>query len=248
MNRIIIILLVLCFSCRLTAQELKLGGTEWPPYVGKDIEQNGIAAQIVTRIFARAGHDARFLFYPWSRTQEFVKRGELDGLGIAWFTEERAKTMVYSRPYINTAIVLVKRETDPFIYTDIQDLHGKIMGVILGYGYLKKIESAKIEKRFVKSLRQNLMKLANHRIDLTMEEKLNAQIILSGMPEEIQNKLTIVETPFEVKPLHITLSKSIPNHKELINDFDRALSSMIEDGTYQDMLDGFRFSPLHCCK
>ncbi len=230
-----------------TAQELKLGGTEWPPYMGSQIEKNGIAAQIVTHILSKAGYQAKFLFYPWSRTQLYVKTKALDGLGIAWFTKERARTMVYSKPYINTAIVLVKRKADPFVYRNIQDLEGKTMGVILGYGYLKKIESDKIIKEFVASFRQNLMKLVNNRIDLTIEEKLNAQTIMATMPPEIQAQLTIIEKPFEVKPLHITLSKSMSNHTDIIASFNRELANMLEDGSYETLLNSFIFPPLHCC-
>ncbi len=76
-----------------SADNLKLGGTEWPPYIGSNLKKQGIAAEIVTRIFKRAGHEVEFLFYPWKRTQVFVKTGKLDGLAIAWYTEKRTETM-----------------------------------------------------------------------------------------------------------------------------------------------------------
>ncbi|MCP3940023.1 MAG: amino acid ABC transporter substrate-binding protein [Desulfobacteraceae bacterium] len=232
----LIVIIFLFLNSTLGAAELKMGGTEWSPYMGKELKNYGIASEIVTRIFNRAGHKVQFMFFPWKRTQILVKTGELDGLAIAWFTKERAKTMVYSIPYINTAIVLIKRKNDPFVYNNIKDLYGKNIGVIIGYGYLKKIESDKIQKTFVKSLKQNLQKLANGRIDLTMEEKLNAQKTIAVMPKEVQDSLTIVENPFEIKELHITLSKKLPNHKKLIDDFNTALTSMIKDGSYQQMI------------
>ncbi|MBU1345079.1 MAG: transporter substrate-binding domain-containing protein [Proteobacteria bacterium] len=242
--RILIVIAFLFSSSTLGAVELKLGGTEWSPYIGFELKNHGIAAEIVTKIFQRAGHKVEFKFYPWARTQHLVKTGELDGLAIAWYTEERAKTMVYSIPYVNTAIVLIKQKDDPFVYNKIEDLEGKNIGVILGYGYLKKIESDKIQKTFVKSLEQNLLKLANKRIDLTMEEKLNAQRIIASLPEKTQNSLIIIENPFEEKELHITLSKSIQNHKELLNDFNAALASMIKDGSYQHMINSMTYKPL----
>lgn len=238
------LVVLLFYTSMAGAVEIKLGGTEWAPYMGKNIKNHGIAAQIVTQIFARAGHGVKFSFYPWKRTQHLVKTGKLDGLAIAWFTRERAKTMGYSRPYVNTAIVLIKRKSDPFVYNQIEDLHGKLMGVILGYGYLKKIESEKIGKEFVKTLYSNLTKLERKRIDLTMEEKLNAEKIMATLPEEIQNKLVIMDTPFEVKALHMTLSRKLPNHGALLKDFDEALADMLKDGTYQLMLDNLSQKPL----
>lgn len=244
LNHTLIVIAIVFSTSLLGAVELKLGGTEWSPYMGKGIKNHGIAAEIVNQIFARAGHTIEFKFFPWKRTQHLVKNGDLDGLAIAWLTEERAKTMGYSLPYVNTAIVLIKRKDNPFVYHKIEDLEGKHIGVIMGYGYLKKIESDKIQKSFVKSLKNNLLKLVNNRIDLTMEEELNAKKTIAIMPEDVQKTVTIMKNPFEIKGLHITLSKSIPHYKKLIKDFNAALISMLEDGSYHDMINNLQHKPL----
>ncbi len=243
-HTLIFFTIFLDFNNPVEGAELKMGGTEWSPYMGSELQHHGIAAQIVTQIFSQTGHQVEFKFFPWKRTQVLVKTGQLDGLAIAWFTKERAETMVYSKPYIRTAIVLIKRKDDPFAYNGIQDLDGKNIGVIMGYGYLKKIQSSKIQKSFVKTLEQNLRKLAGGRIDLTMEEKINAQITIASMPREIQAALTIIENPFETKELHITLSKNIPQHQALLDNFNRVLAAMIKDGRYQRMLDHLDPTPL----
>lgn len=59
---------------------------------------------------------------------------------------------------MNTAIVLIKRKNDSFVYNNINDLEGKNIGVIRGSGYLEKIQSGKIQKSVVSSLEQNLRK------------------------------------------------------------------------------------------
>lgn len=239
------IIIAFMFSCNaLSATELKMGGTEWPPYIGSKLPNHGIAAEIVSQIFERAGHSVEFFFFPWKRTQHLVTTGELDGLAVAWYTEERSKTMGYSIPYVNTAIVLIKRKSDPFIFNRLEDLEGKKIGVLGGYGYLKKIESEKIQKSFVNSFKQNLHKLVNQRIDLTLEENLNARKIISLMPKKIQDSVTIIENPFEVKELHITLSKNVPNYERILEDFNIALRAMIQDGSYQRMLNRFTYKPL----
>ncbi len=237
LKHILIVVISLFLSRPLGAAQLKMGGTEWPPYIGRKLKNHGIAAEIVTRIFHNAGHRVEFVFFPWKRTQFLVKAGKLDGLAIAWYTKERAETMVYSIPYINTAIVLIKHKNDPFVYNNINDLEGKNIGVIRGYGYLEKIKSSKIQKSVVSSLEQNLRKLVKGRIDLTIEEKLNAENAIASLPQEIQKALTIIENPFEVKKLHLTLSKQILNHQQLIDDFNTALTAMVKDGSYQQMLD-----------
>ncbi len=156
--------------------------------------------------------------------------------------------MAYSTPYLNTAVVLIKRRDDPFVFNNIQDLEGKNMGVILGYGYLKKIESANIRKSFVKSLEQNLLKLVIGRIDLTMEEKLNAESVISLMPETVRDSVTIIDKPLEVKELHITLSRKTPNYQKLLDDFNNALKTMVDDGSYHRTLHSFQFPPLPVTK
>lgn len=243
-NHTLIVIIFLFFSSTLGAAELRMGGTEWSPYIGRELKNHGIAAEIVTQIFRSAGHGVQFVFFPWKRTQFLVKSGKLDGLAIAWYTKERAETMVYSIPYINTAIVLIKHKNDPFVYNKINDLEGKNIGVLRGYGYLEKIQSDKIQKSVVNSLEQNLRMIVNGRIDLTLEEKLNVENTIASLPQEIQTALTIIENPLEVKKLHITLSKQIPNHQQLIDDFNTALTAMIKDGSYRQMIDNLAQKPL----
>ena len=238
------ILLLLSLSSTIVAAELRLGGTEWPPYMGSELKGHGIAAIMVTEIFKRAGHKVRFVFFPWQRTQLYVRDGKLAGLAIAWYTQERTRAMTYSHPYLQTAIVLIKRREDPFVYRRLEDLYGKNIGVIIGYGYLKKIESEKIRKSFVSSLQQNLLKLIRKRIDLTIEEKLNALNVMSQMPDETRRSLAILERPLEVKRLHITISKNIPNADQLLQDFNDALVAMLEDGSYHRLIGNFRHRPL----
>jgi len=169
-------------------------------------------------------------------------------MGIAWYTDERAKSMTYSRPYLQTQIVLIKHRDDSSDYQQTSDLDNKHFGVLRGYGYLNLVQSDSIQKTVLNSLEQSFRMLSNKRIDLTLEEKLNAHHRLSFLPDPIKEQVVIGNHPLQVKDLHITISKNIKEHERIIADFNQGLDLIIKDGTYVKIIKSHQPQPLGIVK
>lgn len=223
---------------------IRLAATDWPPYTGNNLLHGGVAAEIVNAAFARVGYHSKFMVYPWARAQQMVKEGFLDGMGIAWYTEERAINMAYSQPYLKTQIVLIKHRDDQHQYLKLSDLNNKHFGVLRGYGYLNLVQSETIRKTLLGTLAQSFQMLSTKRIDLTLEEKLNAHHHLAQLPIAVQQNIIIGDRPLQVKDLHMTISRSVENYQQIINDFNRGLSQILEDGTYAKILGAYQPLPL----
>lgn len=46
------------------SESLSIAATEWPPFYGADLEDDGFMTEIVTQSFSRAGHDSNVDFLP----------------------------------------------------------------------------------------------------------------------------------------------------------------------------------------
>lgn len=240
-------LLWLSLACHAAADNyLRLAATEWPPYTSSNLPGSGLAAEIVAAAFRQVGYRVEYVVRPWLRAQRMVQNGELDGMGIAWYTDERAATMAYSRPFLRTEIVLIKHRDDDTVYDHPDHLNNKHFSVLRGYGYLNLVQSESIRTTVLDNLEQSFEMLASKRIDLTLEEKLNAQYRLSFLAPSIRRLIAFAPRPLEVKDLHITISRKHPHYEQIIADFNRGLGQIIADGSYQALLQSYqpRLTPL----
>ena len=66
---------------------------DWPPFLSEDLAHQGIAARIIRDVFAEAGYETQFAFYPWARALENARSGSLDGTAVWLKTAEREHTL-----------------------------------------------------------------------------------------------------------------------------------------------------------
>lgn len=234
---IFIICIFLVFSSvNSFADKIHLAGDPWPPYHSIDPSKKQIASNILLAVYKKAGIDAVVDFYPWARSQSKVKKGDLDGLALVWYTKERDKYVLYTKPFLITEIVIVKRKQDPVKYEDKKDLYGRRIGTLTGYGYYDLIDATKSRISKVRTLKQNLLKLYYKRIDLTIGGRLELEHVLSQLPKEVSLKLKIVKKPIGLKPLHTAISRRHPKAHEMVKRFNKALLDMIKSGEYQKLI------------
>ena len=239
-------LFVLCLaSLSLSAQAqnlsqkqetVLLAATEWPPYTSKHLPDQGVAAEVVIAAFKQSGLEVELQIYPWARGQAMVRSGHLHGLGIAWFTEQRNREMLYSDPFLKTEIVLIKNRHDFQDYSRVENRQGKHFAVLRGYGYMDLVPKEQVRISTLADLEQSLQMLAAGRVDLTLEEKLNAHYRLAKLPFDTQQKIEFVEPALQVKDLFITISRQHPRHKAIIQAFNQGLKQLIASGEYREIL------------
>ena len=76
MCRLIRILALLCSVTSVVAEPLRIVADEWPPYVDPTAPGRGLAIELVTTAFSRAGYPTQLTVEDWSRSLEGAVIGE----------------------------------------------------------------------------------------------------------------------------------------------------------------------------
>ena len=69
----------------------------WPPYMGPRLIDKGFLPEVLVEAFDQFGYTVTVVFRPWARALNDVKKGEMDILCGAYYTEERTETRTVHR-------------------------------------------------------------------------------------------------------------------------------------------------------
>jgi len=211
--------------------------TSWPPHYGKDLEGGGYTVEIVREALKRVGYELETVWLPWKRAQIEAARGDYDGLGASYYTKERATQFAYSDPVATTEIVFFKRTEDDIKYSKLEDLKPYKIGTGFGYGYPEKFVKADyLQKIEAYEAKTNITRLLHKRIDLIIESRQTILFYLKQQYPDQVNSLEVLGEPLETMSLYVPFSKNRPNYKQKVDDFNRGLKMIKEDGTYQKIM------------
>ncbi|KPK37180.1 MAG: hypothetical protein AMJ69_12310 [Gammaproteobacteria bacterium SG8_47] len=217
---------------------LNITGSTWPPYIDKSRPNFGVAADIVATAFKRAGYELNGKFESWPRTLEGTSIGVYDVIAAAWYTEERAKTLAFSEPYMFNDILLVKRKDDDIKFNGFADLRGLVIGVVDGYAYDEAFDQAPNLLRVpANHVIQNLLMLTQGKVDLTIGDKWAIRHELAQYLPTAAAQLEFLPKPVARRGLHIAVSRANPQHEKIVADFNKALAAMKADGSWQAIID-----------
>lgn len=215
------------------ADPLKLGIITWAPFNGPELPEEGFATDIVRTALARAGYQSTTQWGPWARILKGTQQGVLDVIPGIWYTKERALTLAYSDPIAENRLVYITRQDAPFIIEKMEDLKDLRVGVGRAYAYPEAFLKATHFKRDIsESLEINLRKLVSGRIDVTVGDELVARYTLDQLFPKPPS-LRYSEHSLEAKPLYMGISRKLPNYREILKRFNKALAEMRADGTYE---------------
>ena len=236
-----LISLILLLLCGPTAIALTIVSKEEAPYFGNDLPGKGLSREIVETALKRAGYQPSFVFETWPRAYEGGLIGVYDAIGSIWFTEQRAKELAYSDPYLFHEIKFIKRTTSPDIeFNSLDDLHGLLIGILKGYAYSDAfLQSRQFTKIPQNHLLQNLLLLKQGIIDLTLGEQRKIRHELNKYMKNQSSEMTILPKTLVRKGAHIAISKNNPRHKEIIDGFNKALKAMKADGSYDRIINKY---------
>ena len=240
--RCLLSLTLLCLLLPVNAAEpLIIAGSTWPPYIDPTRQDKGIAMDLVRRIFTRAGYDTEVHIASWPRTLEGASIGVVDVIAAAWKTPDREKVLHFTDPYFENVIRFIKRKDAPIRFRDYGDLKGLLIGVVNGYAYGEAFDRAEGFVRVpVNHVAQSLLLLERKRIDLAIGDQWVIRNELSNyMPNAIRT-FEFLSRPVARRGLRVAISRENPQHMRIANDFNRALKAMKADGTYEQLIQGYR--------
>jgi len=218
--------------------KLTLVGDAWPPYVDANLPEKGLASDIVVTALKRAGYAPTVQVDDWMRVLEGGELGLFDGVVAAWITPKRQEKFVFSDPYYVNTIRLIKRKDADFKFADVYKQQGLLVGYVEGYAYNEKLKRPK-NLILVPSnhVIQNLLKLQQGQIDLTLGDEGVIQYQLANYFTSNQDMFVFDKKPFSERKLYFMVSKLNPAHAKIIKAFNKQLAEMKKDGTYQKILD-----------
>ena len=209
----------------------------WAPHYGKGLKQGGYTVEIIREALKRVGYDLETVWLPWKRAQVEAARGDYDGLGASYYNKERANKFAYSDPIATTEVVFFKRTEDDIKYSNLEDLKPYNIGTGFGYGYPEQFVKADYLKKVeAYELKTNITRLLHKRIDLIIGSRKAILFYLKQKYPDRINSLEILGNPLETLPLYVLFSKKKPDYKQKIEDFNRGLKMIKEDGTYQKIM------------
>ena len=243
-----LVLLIVCLtSSIILAQSEKVivaVDDGYPPYMyGAEEGARGLYPRLIKAVFSRMGVEIDVRALPWKRALDAGERGEV-AIGGIYKNKERMAKYDYSEPIFEETLAIYVRKGDAFPFKALEDLEGKTIGINLGWSYGEAFDEARRKGLFkiqeAKTNQANFQKLVHGRTDCLIVDRRAAFHIIRQ--RSLQNKVEPLKQPATVNHGYIAFAKS-GHRKKLLSGFNRALSDLREDGSYEKIVDAF-FSDL----
>ena len=226
-------LLMLLLSLQSMATErctpLEISAGEWPPYLSRDLPEQGVVAHLIRDLFRAEGYCVRFKFLPWPRAYAEAAAGKEAATAIWMHKPEREADFLYSDALLDEQFVIFHLRSRPFDWQTLDDLRGLRLGGGLEYSYGPEFDAAiadgRLQMERVSSDQQNFDKLLRGRIQLYPQEINVGYFSLrqSFTPQQIEvithhPKVLLKNQSFLLFPI------ARPESNALRNQFNRRLA------------------------
>ena len=242
MNRLLTALMIMAV-CILPAMgaPVRVCGTEWPPFTyaenGKLVR--GISIEIYTEAFRRMHTSFSVDKVPWTRCLSEIRNGGrydavIDG-GIApGFVHGTHPTSFYF-------LAIFVRQNSPEVSFSWNMLTGKVVGMVRGYYYGKKVENFTgwhIKRTWSD---ENMLRLLNaNRYNYALGDTIAVPILANKIGIKIKRLMPLVDHEY----LYMGFNQK---HESILRQLDYTIGKMIADGTmdriYKNGL-GYSYSDL----
>ncbi len=237
MKNLLIILLLIASNVLSQNDTLNLSSDVWPPFTNIESEK-AIALDIVKEGLDRTDIIVNYEILNFDLVMDGIKAGNFDGSAALWRNEKRAKELLFSKAYLQNQLVLVGNKGSHVEIKAISELEDKKIGVVEGYAYGDELKDGNNnEIVYGESDQQNLERLISKEIDYFLVDALLIQYLLKYQLNDVSELLEISDHPLIVKSLHLAIRKDFPNAEQIIINFNEAISSMMTDGSYNEILE-----------
>ena len=200
----------------------------------------GLFHDLVIEAFRRAHHPVEIHLIPWARSMEEVRQGRADGMFVVYKTAERERDFAFPvEPLTELRERIFVRRTARFDYMeDFTNFDGRRVGMLNYTVHGAKLSQALEERRVVSlvsaSSYESLVEmLASGRLDIAIG--VDDAIIDAVLSQKVADKIREIEKVVDTIPAYLVFARE-PRLTEVAADFDRAMRSMREDGTYDRIL------------
>lgn len=205
-----------------------------PPFMYADSgKPAGVYPALIDAAFRHMGLSTVLKAVPWARALQEIDHGNA-GIGGIYKNTEREGKYDYSEPLFVEKLSVYFNKSKPLVFTRLEDLDGKRVGVIRGWSYGNDFDRARLAKRFrieeVLSDEQNFGKLERGRLD--------AIIAVAEAGDALMRKHPYTQAspfPLALNPTYLAFAKST-NRGELLQRFNEALRKMKASGELNNIV------------
>jgi polar amino acid transport system substrate-binding protein len=232
-----VVALVISYSATFAAErKLEIAATEWPPFYGKDLENNGFMTEIILEAFKRVGYEVSVKFLPWKRALKGTKSGKHDGLYSVYYRKEREEWFVYSAPLPANEWGFFKHKDADISFETFEDLKPYTIGVVRGYVVPPGFDEAELKTALANDDEQNLRKLHKRRLDLVLTDKIVAKYIMKTKIPDAISDLEWLDPPVSTEIQYLVFSKQSPDYETNLSAFNKGLAEIEADGTLRAIM------------
>ncbi len=210
--------------------------TAYAPFEFKDSDQvyKGIDVDLITEVAKRSGWNYSITYPGFDAAVNAVQAGQADALMAGTtVTEARKKVFTFSDTYYDTAVVLYTRQETTI--SQYKQLKGKTVGVKNGTAAQAFLEENKdkygytIKTFDTGDLMNNSLDAGS--IDAAMDDQPVVEFAIK------QGKAYAINMKGEAVGSFAFAVKKGSDYEYLVEDFNKALAAMKEDGTYQAIME-----------
>lgn len=216
-----IVFISIIFSCLITgssaAGELLTVASALPakPYAWIDGDSAGtdnmvgVGMDILHAFFDELNISIQPRIYPWARSLEYAKSGDIDALLTVFYTKKRTRFLEFTEHYLNIDVCVIIPKGKPFRFESWHDLMGKrgigIRGDSQGHEF-DQFDRTKLNMFRVTDTRQAYAMLVHkERMDYLIYVREAA--IIDAAKLGYSDKIDILPVPVTSQKLHIAFSK-----------------------------------------
>jgi polar amino acid transport system substrate-binding protein len=206
-------------------------------------KQTGILIDVINEAFRRAGYSVQVKLMPWARCLKAVKTGDVDGIFSVFVTPERQMYLTYTNEVLITQVqaFFVRSDSSLTFEGDLSKFTGQSIGVVNQTSYGPRLDAAlkggifeKIDS--TKDSESNIRKLIAGRVDMIPSYR---HVVLSTAKKlGALDKIRQLSPDIESIPSYLAFTQK-RDFAKLISDYDKAIASMKEDGTYDQLFNRY---------
>jgi polar amino acid transport system substrate-binding protein len=231
----LISLALLLFSPIQARDKLKVSvpPSIWAQQSGKTL--TGPIIELLERILSDLDISIAPEILPWARAIEYMKSGDLDMMPVIFYSQERARFMEFSIPYIKVPTAVFVPSGRSFPFNTLPDLQGRKGLMMRGDIISKDFERYKTNLMIsnVTRYQQIFEMLDKHRADYAVAAQYGFLIEAKKLGAE--HKFEMLPRPIALRNLHIAFSKKSP-FLVYLPTVNKKLKQFQEDGTIAEMV------------
>lgn len=203
----------------------------------------GVLVDVVSEAFLRAGYAVTIKLEPWARCIEDARNGEVDGIFSIFKTPERQIFLDYtSQPIITQTVSFFVLKKSPVSFDgNFASISSHSIGLINQTSYGPRLDEALKKSVFTKQDQANSaesavrMLLAGH-VEVIPSYRYVA--LFTAKSVSAQDQIRELSPAVESIPSYLAFNRK-RDYRVVMADYEKALKSMQQDGTYERIFDRY---------